>query len=152
MVIEAINAPLWMAVQATGKIRNYQIMVAILIFLNLPLSYMLLKLGLPVYSVWYIRIFVNIIVMVARWGYMQRNMSFPILSYTKEVIRPIFLVSMFSIPIPFFLNLQIHSFYANLITVGVSSLIITLLAIYTFGMSNVERLEVKRVLKSKLHL
>lgn len=30
--IEAITAPLWMSVQATGKIRNYQILVASLIF------------------------------------------------------------------------------------------------------------------------
>ena len=51
-LIEALSAPLWMFVQATGRIRNYQILMGILIFLNFPLAYLVLKYGFPVYYVW----------------------------------------------------------------------------------------------------
>lgn len=74
--IEAITAPLWMSVQATGKIKNYQILISTLIFLNLPLAYIALKLDLPPYSVWYIRIFVNIIVFITRCIYLKKKSIF----------------------------------------------------------------------------
>lgn len=87
--IETIMAPLWMSVQATGKIRNYQMLMASFIFMNFPIAYILLKMGLPVYTVWVVRIVVNMATMVARCIYMKKNMGFPLLLYVYEVIVPI---------------------------------------------------------------
>lgn len=44
-IIEAIGAPLWMTIQATGKIRNYQITISSLLILTIIIGYALLKLG-----------------------------------------------------------------------------------------------------------
>ena len=43
-LIDAVQGPLWVSAQATGKIRNYQIIMSTLILLNLPVSYLLLRL------------------------------------------------------------------------------------------------------------
>lgn len=44
-LIESLAAPLWMAIQATGKIKKYQILVSLLVSLNIVISYIFLKLG-----------------------------------------------------------------------------------------------------------
>jgi len=44
-LIEVINMPLVSAIQATGRIRSYQISVSLILLLNLPISYLFLKGG-----------------------------------------------------------------------------------------------------------
>lgn len=148
--IEAITAPLWMSVQATGKIRNYQILVASLIFLNFPVAYIVLKLGMPVYSVWVIRIIVNIVVMIARCIYMKKKLNFPLLSYLKAVIAPILSVTFVAIPIPLILNYMIHGFWQNMIIVGFATFALTILDVYFVGMNTHEKLLVRNMILKKI--
>lgn len=148
--IEAITAPLWMSVQATGKIRNYQILVASLIFLNFPVAYIVLKLGMPVYSVWVIRIIVNIVVMIARYIYMKKKLNFPLLSYLKAVITPILSVTFVAIPIPLILNYMIHGFWQNMIIVGIATFALTILDVYFVGMNTHEKLLVRNMILKKI--
>jgi len=148
--IEAITAPLWMSVQATGKIRNYQILVASLIFLNFPVAYIVLKLGMPVYSVWVIRIIVNIVVMIARYIYMKKKLNFPLLSYLKAVIAPILSVTFVAIPIPLILNYMIHGFWQNMIIVGIATFALTILDVYFVGMNTHEKLLVRNMILKKI--
>lgn len=148
--IEAITAPLWMSVQATGKIRNYQILVASLIFLNFPLAYIVLKLGMPVYSVWVIRIIVNIVVMIARCIYMKKKLNFPLLSYLKAVIAPILSVTFVAIPIPLILNYMIHGFWQNMIIVGIATFALTILDVYFVGMNTHEKLLARNMILKKI--
>lgn len=148
--IEAITAPLWMSVQATGKIRNYQILVASLIFLNFPLAYIVLKLGMPVYSVWVIRIIVNIVVMIARCIYMKKKLNFPLLSYLKAVIAPILSVTFVAIPIPLILNYMIRGFWQNMIIVGIATFALTILDVYFVGMNTHEKLLARNMILKKI--
>ena len=148
--IEAITAPLWMSVQATGKIRNYQILMASLIVLNFPLAYLVLKIGLPVYSVWVVRVFVNLIVMTVRCLYMKRKLDFPLSAYIRQTLFPIVGVTVLSLPIPFILSNVIEGFWPNLITVGLVTLLMTMSIIYFVGMNTSERLLVKNMLLKKI--
>ena len=152
LAIDAINAPLWMAVQATGRIRNYQILVAVLIFLNFPLAYVLLKLGYPPHSVWYVRIVVNLITMTARCIYIKRNMGFPLLSYTSKVLLPIAFVTILAMPVPTILCLTVSGFWAKLIIVVFAGLIVTALDVYYVGMNRHERQMALQMISGKLHL
>ena len=137
--IEAITAPLWMSVQATGKIRNYQMLMAGLIFLNFPIAYIVLKIGLPVYSVWIVRIVVNIVVMIARCIYMKKKLNFPLLPYIKAVIVPIVSVTIVAIPIPVLLYYTIHGFWQNMIIVGFVTFALTMTDVYFVGMNTHEK-------------
>lgn len=137
--IEAITAPLWMSVQATGKIKNYQILMASLIVLNFPISYIVLKIGLPVYYVWVVRVFVNIITMTARCVYLKKNLGFPLLSYLNNVILPVLLVTIVALPIPSLLYYLMDGFWTNLIVIGFTTLIITMLDVYFVGMNQKEK-------------
>ena len=39
------------AIQATGQIRNYQITMGLILLTNIPIAYLLLKFGYPIYYV-----------------------------------------------------------------------------------------------------
>lgn len=49
LLIEGISRPLITAKNATGQIRNYQLVVGGILLLTIPLSYIFLKIGLPIY-------------------------------------------------------------------------------------------------------
>lgn len=148
--IEAITAPLWMSVQATGKIRNYQILMASLIFLNFPIAYIVLKLGLPVYSIWIVRIMVNVVVMIARCTYMKKKLNFPLLPYIKAVIMPIVSVTLVALPIPILLYYTIHGFWQNMIIVGIITFALTVVDVYFVGMNTHEKLIARNMILKKI--
>lgn len=137
--IEAITAPLWMSIQATGKIRNYQILMASLVFLNFPIAYIVLKVGLPVYTVWIVRIIVNLVTMAARWIYMKKKLEFPLLPYLRNVMLPIVTVTIVALPIPIILHYMVSGFWANLLIVGFVTLIVTMIDVYFVGMNAHEK-------------
>lgn len=149
-VIDAINAPLWMSVQATGDIKNYQIAMSALILLNLPISYLLLKWGAPVYSVWITRIAVNILTFVVRLGYMKVKMNFPIRRFFSTVICPAFIVSIIAIPLPILSYYFVHGVYANLIITILTSIIAVALSSYCIGLTRNERSFVLNAIRAKL--
>ena len=70
-LLMATSNPLWMSVQATGKIKKYQILMSSLLILNFPISYICLKLGAFAYSIWIVRILVEIVVYVVRIYYLK---------------------------------------------------------------------------------
>ena len=128
-----------MSVQATGKIRNYQMLMAGLIFLNFPIAYIVLKIGLPVYAVWIVRIVVNIVVMIARCIYMKRKLNFPLLPYIRAVIMPIVSVTFVALPVPILLHYSISGFWQNMLVVGIATFVLTVADVYLVGMSMQER-------------
>ena len=148
--IEAITAPLWMSVQATGKIRSYQILMACLIFMNFPMAYLVLNLGFPVYTVWIVRIIINLITMIARCIYMKQRLQFPISQYIRNVIIPILIVTIASLPVPLILYNQIDNFWLNMFVVGFATFFVAILAVYFMGMNTHEKELVRNVLLKKI--
>ena len=65
-LINSMFGPLVAAIQATGKIKVFQITITSIMFLDLPLSYFLLKSGVQPYCVMYIAISTAFIGLLAR--------------------------------------------------------------------------------------
>lgn len=91
-LIDALNGPLWTAVQARGNIKSYQIIVSLLIFGNLPVSIIAFLLGANPYSVLIIRIALGIVITVFRIVYLRKNMELKGSSFLINVILRCFLV------------------------------------------------------------
>ncbi|NDV47272.1 lipopolysaccharide biosynthesis protein [Paludibacter sp. 221] len=148
---DAIAAPLWMSVQAIGQIRNYQLIISTIIFLNLPLSYIVLKLGYPVESVLYIRIFVNIVAFLFRIIYLQKKIQLNASQYIKDVVLRTIVVSLLSVIIPLVLKNYIdNNSIIGFILMTVSSILCTGLAIYLLGLNKHEKMFIKHTLLNKL--
>lgn len=150
MMLEALSGPLWMFVQATGRIRNYQILMSSLIVLNLPIVYIVLKIGYPVYWVWIIRILVDIIVAITRLLYISRSYNFPSLLYIYKTLVPVMLVVFFCLPVPIVLMNLIAGFWTNLLVTITTSLLSSSIVIYFVGLDKSEKGFIKESVISKL--
>ncbi len=102
-LIETTSGPIWTAIQATGKIKYYQILISTIILVNLPLAYLLLRLGLSPVFVVLIRVIINAIAVFARLMYLSRSIVFPTVDYIKEVLLHCFVITCISILISYYM-------------------------------------------------
>lgn len=145
-LLDAIQGPLWVSVQATGKIRNYQILMSIIILANLPLSYLFLKMGFQAEVVLFIRCMLNFFILFVRLWYLKRLYSFPGSRYLLEVITPVLLVSGLSYCIIKFFPINSYSGLFKVIFVTIISLLANMMLIYSIGLDKKE----KKIVKSQL--
>ena len=149
-LLDAIQGPLWFSVQATGQIKYYQITVSLLILLNVPLSYYLIKYyQLPELAIGG-RIFINLILFFYRVFYLRNLYGFPIRRYLKEVITKILSVSLISIPIPYLVYSQTDGLKQTIFTCIVAFLTIGFI-IYHLGLTQNERIFIKQYISKITH-
>lgn len=150
-LIEALAGPLWMSIQATGDIKNYQILMSVLIFTNLPLIYICLKIGLPVWTVWGVRIFVDIITCIVRCFYLKGKIHLPLDKYIKDVLWPVFLSTIMVLPLPIIFEQIVTNKYINFIGSITLSLVCTAIITFYVGLRRTERQKIVSIIKKKLN-
>lgn len=150
-LISSLSAPLWMSVQATGKIRNYQLIVSIFITLNLPLAYAVLFWGLsPVFAL-AIRVGMNVVTTLWRVFYLRGKIAFPAWKYLSEVGWKVLLVTISSTGgTALVFSLITHSEWIRLCTSGLASFLFVGLFIRIFGIDAEERRFFSEILRGKL--
>jgi len=138
ILIDAISGPLWVSVQAVGNIKTYQIVVSIVLLLNLPLSYLFLKYGLPPYSILWIGIVLCVAALVVRLVFLKKLIDFPVGRFNKEVLLRISIVTLVSLPIPFLIQRYMTGYWGMLLSMTVCVLSVGI-SIYTIGLNKGER-------------
>lgn len=139
LLIRTAYTPIAYVNQASGKIRNYQISVSLLFILTFVLSYIVYKMGMPVYSSFVVAIIVAVIGLFVRMLVLKYDNDFPVMDYLKSVFSPIISVSIISSILPLvyckFSNDNFVSFLiASLICVISSSI-----TIWVIGLRNSEK-------------
>lgn len=151
-LLEVLNYPLVNAIQATGKIKTYQLVVSGCYLLNLPISYVLLKRGLPPESTMYVNIILLFVCFGPRLFICKKVVGLSIREYMSKVVARVILVSTISFLIAFIIkklyfgNGLLIDFALNVLFIVVSTLIIS----YQIGLTKDERSSVKRLIKSKI--
>lgn len=107
---ESISNPLITAMLATGKIRNYQIVVGGLQMLNLPISYICLKLGAMPESVLIVAIVISQCCLAARLYMLRGLIGLSSIMYLKKVYFNVVMVTVVSVILP---SLLAHSMSEN---------------------------------------
>lgn len=87
------------AVQSVGKIKVYQMVVGGTLILNVPLSYLGLKIYTTPLIPFYVAIILSALGSIGRIICLRRIYSFKVLEYIKQVLIPIFLVTIILIVI-----------------------------------------------------
>lgn len=94
LLIRILQNPLHTAMHATGRIRKYQLIDGTLLLLNIPIAYLLLCNGADAYVVFIISIVITFIALFVLLFILHEAIQFPIMSFVKEVLFPVFLVSL----------------------------------------------------------
>lgn len=101
-LLYTIINPILTANNATGKVRTYYIVCGFLMISILPISYVVLRLGAPAYSVFIVHFCIEAITQIVRLYMVRKRLHLSIKKYIANVYVPIILVVFTSIVIPFF--------------------------------------------------
>jgi O-antigen/teichoic acid export membrane protein len=149
-LIDSISFSIMTVAQATGKIKLYQSTVGGILLLNLPVSWAILRLGAPAYSVMIVSVFLTIIVVIVRIVIVKYLVTFSLKEFLKEVIIPLGKISILSAIIPFLAyHIMDYGVRRLLIITGISIFLICILG-YMFGLSNTDRSKIILLIKHKL--
>ena len=138
-LIYTIANPCVIANQATGKVKVYQAVVGGLLLLILPISYIVLKMGAPAYSVFIVHFCVESVAQFARM-YMLRNMiDLPLWSYVKNIYLPIMGVVLLSVVLPLLVYNNMQEGIIRLLAVGMTCVVSVAMTSLFIGMTRNER-------------
>lgn len=114
-IVEAISLPLVTLQQATGKIRNYQIVVGTLHMVNFPISFIFLHFGFNPEIVYLIAIGLAFISLYARLYMLKQVIDISIMKFNKDVVFRSITVALLMILSLLMVEGHIHNFFANVI-------------------------------------
>lgn len=136
ILFESLSLPLITIQNATGIIRDYQLVVGVLHLLNFPFSWIILSLGAPPTSVYFISIILVLICFYARLFMLKRIVNnISIKDFTIDVFLRCTLIFIFS-----YICVYIeYTLIDNAIIVIATSIITTILFGYIFGMKKDEK-------------
>ena len=150
-LFEALSAPLWMTVQAVGKIKKYQLWISSAIMLNIIFSYIFLKMGYAPTVVLEIKLSIYILCLSIRIYFMQSFGIFKILDFVKNVLARVLWVVVIAIPLPFL----IHKFYTEWKGFLLTSFVffaMMLFSVYYIGFTFSERNRTRLFINTKLKI
>lgn len=136
---EIISQTLITAQSATGKIRNYQIVVGGILLLNFPISYLLLYWGMMPEITLVVAIIISQICLVARLYFLKNMVQLPVIEFIRTVYVKVIIVTAISAIPPFVCYYYIEQSITRFALVCSISIISSLISIYYLGCNKDER-------------
>lgn len=149
-LIYTIINPIMTANNATGKVRSYYIVCGCMMISILPISYVVLKLGAPAYSVFIVHFCIELLTQIIRLIMVKKRLRLSIISYVKNVYWPIFVVTLLSCIAPLLIWYYMPLGVMRFICVGLVSVLSVASIAFTIGMTSNERQAVVRKVKQIL--
>ena len=138
------------ALQATGNIRNYQIVVGSLQLLNFPISYLLLGKGYAPETTMYVAICLSLGCLFARLWFLHRQVEISIKSYFTQVLLNVCVVAVLAAICPIIVSHLMNAGILRLFVVSGVCAIATLIVIYYVGLSVQERIFVQKKIVARI--
>lgn len=148
MLIETLAKPLIIAKNATGNIRNYQLVVGSVLLFTFPIAWLSLWLGAPVESVFVADVVTSILAFVARMLMLVGDIPhWSSLDFTSKVIVRVLWVTLLASIVPIMIVLVMDEGWTRvLVSSFISVMMVGLIAFYV-GFSSSERQMVLNILQ-----
>ena len=131
--------PCVIANQATGKVKVYQMVVGGILLMILPISYIVLKLGAPAYSVFIVHFCVESVAQFARMYMLRKLINLPMWQYMKNIYIPIVTTVAAAIILPIIVRMQVEEGWLRFIVVGFTCVLSVGLSTFFIGFTKHER-------------
>lgn len=139
ILLWALSNPLVIAIQATGKIKVFQIISGTIMFLILPVSYLFFKLGYPPVIAYFIDFLVELVLLFVRLIMVRKLINFPLLLFLKGIVLKNILVVLLSVSVPLIIVNLFETSFVRLCTVFCVSFIWSGIIILNIGFDKSER-------------
>ena len=140
VMCESISNPLITAMLATGKIRNYQIVVGGLRMLNLPLSYIFLWLGFVPEIVFIIAIVLSQCTLGTRLFMAKKMINLKIMQFVKQVYVNVVVVAILAASVPIVICRFLDEGISRFFIITIICLLNTIVVEFFIGCRKEERL------------
>ena len=148
LLINSAYTPIAQVNQASGKIRNYQLSISILYLLVFAITYMIYKLGAPVYSTFIVSIIISVLGLFVRIYILKKEDAFPAEEYVQKVMFPLVPVSLCALIIPISLYLLLDITLVTFIINVAVCIFCSIICIWKLGLNIQERSFVYNQIKS----
>lgn len=141
------------AIMATGKIRNYQIVVGGTKLMAIPMAYLWLRVGgTPTVGIW-VNIILEILCLGERLYFNQKMLNLPVAVFLNSAFTKCFLVLIVSMIMPYLS----YKYVTNSLWIVLPiSIVSTLLSVYYLGLNKSERMmlmdKAEKILHKILHV
>ena len=149
VIIDSVSFPLMAVVQATGKIRLYQAVVGGTLIMNLPISYIFLKLGFPPETVFIVEICVSFIALLLRIIIAQKLVNFKFIFPFIKLVFLFIIITVLSSVVPVILINRMNQSFGEFVLFVMISLIWTCAFIFIIGFNKNEKKRLFNKLISK---
>lgn len=152
LVGNLFGQPLITSLMATGNIRQYQIVVSIILLLILPVSYLMLKAGMIPESIFYANIALNFLAGIVRLSFCVRQIGYHYYTYFRYVLMPVIITTLLTSGIMITLKLLYFDAdtFINLIILTLISIICVGSTAWFITLDKTERSFVKDIVRNKL--
>ena len=147
-MIDGISNPFMRAVDATGNIKKYQIIVGGILLMIVPVSYVVLKLGGAPYSVFIVHICMSFLAFLMRLYLVRKLINYSIMMYWKNVLSRLIVVVIISVVFSLFVRAKMEPSLIRLIVVSLFSASAVLLLSYNIALLPNERALLKNKFQS----
>ena len=149
LLIDSLSGPLWMVVQATGKIQKYQLIISSIFWMNFFFSLLFLQWGFSPVVVFQIRCIISLILLFTRLYLLVGMMQFKSGKFVTDVLMRCLLVAMIATLPSYLCSLWFNDFLGLLFSCFIA-FSITSTAIYGIGLQKNERTTLNRLIKKKV--
>lgn len=149
-LVNQLTVGLPSAVQATGKIKIYQAVVGSIWLLNVPLAYILLKIGLSAYSVLISLVGIELIACLFRLFFAKKITNLSIREYFNRVFLKEFIPVLASILVCCIIT-HFFIFEFRFIVTCIVSMLIFLMCVYCTGLCKDEKKLIDEILHKYSH-
>jgi O-antigen/teichoic acid export membrane protein len=145
-VLNSMSGPIDTAIQATSDVRNFNLIIGGIFLLDLPVSYLILKLGYLPYSVLYVSLFTTTVCVFARFLIMKRRIAFS----GRYFVGSIFFknMAMFAVLIAVLQYIQtlMPVNFLSFVVMTSFGIILTGVTFYLFGLEKMEKQQLIKVI------
>lgn len=139
ILIDSISYPLMAVVQATGKIKLYQSVVGGCLILNLPISYIFLKLGFSAETVFIVAIVLSLIALILRIIITQSMISYNLILPFLKLLLFFMLLTVIASSAPVILISKMNDAFWKFCFFVMISVVWSVAILFLIGLSKEEK-------------
>jgi O-antigen/teichoic acid export membrane protein len=146
-LIDIFNHPLVSVIQATGKIKFYQLIISVAILSNFPIAYIFLRFGYSPEATMVISIIISLVCFMPRLYFAKLFGAISIRFFLKNVLLVAGNVCILSTIVPVILTFILKPSVLRIVLIMASDVLLGTFIIYYIGMTKSEKLFVNTAFK-----
>lgn len=148
ILLESITNQLVAVLQAANKIKIFQVYASSILLLNIPVSYLLLKMGFNENSPFVVAIILTIIFYIPQLLIVKREAGLSIGRFFYDVVGRILITAIFTLMLPSLLYFSLDEGMVRFILVTLVGVISCFSLVYIIGLNKEERNWIKSLIKN----